>query len=201
MEDLRAVFRQLRAITATSDVGRYIMGRNVYAPFVSEIGQAWELPRAADHLPQWAEHWPRYGLRLIVPLVDHDGQLRSVRARRIVTSNGRPKSMTPTGFATTGLVMAGCRECDWLAGGRDAPPVLVIAEGEIDLLHWGESHLAIGISAGSWSEEYAKKIPHTTLVVVATHADAPGEKYYRDILATLRRGVRVKRWKAMETKL
>ena len=70
---------------------------------------------------------------------------------------------------------------------------VVIAEGEMDHLVWSihaerccDAPIAVfGVSAGSWSQDIANRIPARTPVVVRTHHDASGDKYANTIFETL----------------
>ena len=57
-----------------------------------------------------------------------------------------------------------------------------------------EAPAVLGVTAGGWTEEIAKRIPAGARVILATDQDKAGEKYARSIAATLQ-GYDLRRWK------
>lgn len=194
--------------------------RGLDAPTVAQLDLARALPRGAD-CPLWASKkieerhvgWSQTAYRAIFRLYDHLGLVRSVLARYCGTpAHPRtPKSRAPLGFARRGLVLADPRGRAMLAGERVGERVrVVIAEGEMDHLAWATSARAssddetvcvLGLVSGSWLPEIAARVPDGATVLVATHADKDGEKYAREITATLAArmqsgAVRAERWVA-----
>lgn len=147
--------------------------------------------------PAWATGpsgpWTRTGYRLLVPLYDAHGTMRSAIARDVtgLAPNGR-KSLAPRRYERRGLIMADPRVRAGLAGGR-----VLILEGEIDYLFAAtRSTPSIGIVQGSWTDEHAARVPDGADVVIATDPDDEGEKYAARIGETFRnRRVRVLRWR------
>lgn len=132
-----------------------------------------------DTSPQWARDLDAQGYRLIVPLYDADGVMRSLVARTFAR-NARVKARTPTGFAAKGLAMD--------AGPRDAREVVVV-EGEPDWLTWAamgpEGARVIGVRSGSWSSAWAASLAPMAYVYLRTDLDDAGQKYADDITMTL----------------
>jgi hypothetical protein len=158
---------------------------------------AYALDRTAS-LPRWARYqgrpWTETGHRLLVPMVDAAGELRSVRAIRVVHAD-TPKRLPPSGHRASGLVMASELAVGLLRGTwRPAPDAghlaVRVVEGEPDYL----SALCvatmlptavIGVVSGSWSEDIARRIPSRALVAIQTHDDEAGERYAVEVGASL----------------
>jgi hypothetical protein len=137
--------------------------------------------------------------RLIVPLRDHTGAVRSLKARRVVSGDG-PKSLAPTGFATAGLAFF--ETC-----ATSAPRVWLV-EGEKKFLQLAtrvdaESTAVLGIGSGMYTPELIAQIPANAEVIIATDADPKcqvGAKYATDIanlLTPAQRG-RARLWNSLE---
>jgi len=82
---------------------------------------------------------------------------------------------------------------------------LVVAEGMPDFLSWAitfsdadeAAPAVLGLTAGSWTPDLAGRVPDGTRVILATHADAAGDRYAAAVAATFAgREVEVRRWKA-----
>lgn len=194
-------------VTADDEAGPWCKSRALDPHSVEDWDLARVIPRES-RLPSWARtrlgFWTESGHRLLVPLVDSNGELASIRARAI-SGNGKPaKSVAPTGFSTAGLVFACPLARQLLAGvilDWWAKQSLVISEGEVDWLTWASRHSQesaegpayLGITAGSWTANIASRIPSGSVVHVRTHADAAGRKYASEIARSLvdRCGVQV----------
>lgn len=158
------------------------------------------LPRPCPTLPSWArfrgQSWVGAGYRIILPVYDHQGVERSVRAWRM-TDEGR-KRIAPTGCRMSGLVLADSMMREVLrAGGWPSwnpnPPRFVVVEGEPDFLSWAvrtplyeqPRHAVVGVESGAWCEAIASRIPSGATVVVRTHHDKAGNGYAATIADTL----------------
>jgi hypothetical protein len=155
--------------------------------------------------PPWARFgesdWSRTGHRLIVPLYDFLGEMRSFVARSIERAPAK-KSLGVQGYGRRGLVMAGTYGRAMLSTGAIAHwhrlerLRLTIAEGEIDTLRavatGADDELesdyrpaafraVLGIFAGSFTRDVASRVPSGTTVVIATDADEQGDKYAADV--------------------
>jgi hypothetical protein len=155
-------------------------------------------------LPRWARSrsgsWIESAHRGIAPLFDARGELRSLRARCVRPGDG-PKSLAPSGHSVRGLVLACPPARVMLAhGGRppwweaSRPFVLVVVEGEVDLLSWHQRardartvypHACIGIEAGAWTAGLASRVPDGASVCVWTDGDAAGARYAAEVADTL----------------
>lgn len=152
------------------------------------------LPPSCQSLPPWARYrgrsWLETGHRVVVPMYDATGALRSVRAGRLADADS-PKRLPPTGHRVSGLVMADSMAREVLRAGawpswNHHRPRMVIVEGEPDFLTMATDvpvnagpprYGVIGICAGSLCEEVASRIPQGCIVAVWTHADPAGDKY------------------------
>jgi hypothetical protein len=163
---------------------------------------------------------PRLGFRLVVPSYDHEGTMRSLRLRRTplgkdTRGNAKlrkepksvPKELGLKGRAK-GLVLAngpgihllrhrGQRDETW--GDREL--VVVITEGVPDFLvascEPDEAVRAVfGICGPScWSLEAAARVPFDARVEVATDSDPAGNKYAKEVIASLPERRKVSRWR------
>jgi hypothetical protein len=157
---------------------------------------AYSLDVAAE-LPRWARYhgkpWTEMGYRLLVPVVDATGQLRSVRAVRVKEGES-PKRLPPGGHRAAGLVMANDLALA-LARGTWTPSTdlrfaVRVVEGEPDFLTVLTAPASIatallGIVGGSWSNDFAVRIPRHALCAVQTHDDAAGERYAAEVGSSL----------------
>jgi hypothetical protein len=214
-------------VTECNDVLRYLESRGTDAVEVADRGLAFALPDGVT-LPGWARWrgrpWDALGHRLIVPLVDATGNVRSVLARRVEEGES-PKTLFPAGHVRPGLLMA-CPLArlvlsagalpEWWAA--DAPRLRVnVTEGDSDFLtaavgpakgvRWGDADLyapaTLGIESGSWTSELAARLPVGTHVVIATDNDDAGDRYAATIASALAPLVcsgrlRLGRWRARQ---
>ncbi len=127
-----------------------------------------------------ARSWGETGHLLVLPVYDHDGQMRSVRAWRVLSGDLEdvPRRLPPAGCRASGLVLANT-EAQMLLRGELGPERVVFAEGEPDFLVWATRFEGpvIGILSGSWSPEFAAKIPTGSTLVLRTDRDRAGDAY------------------------
>lgn len=145
--------------------------------------------------PVWARYqgraWIELGNRLVLPVYDAAGALRSVRAR-LVTGGETPKSLPPCRHSTAGLVLANRGAVEMLRAGPEGPRARVlVTEGEPDYLTWA-SRLPAGAWAvlglpgsGAWTADLAARIPAGSEVVIRTDPDAAGDRYAERIVEDL----------------
>jgi hypothetical protein len=190
------------ALSADAEAAAWATSRGLDADRIDAAGLARVI--AADaRLPRWAAYqgapWTATGHRLVVPMRDASGVIRSVRAGRIVDGD-TPKRLPPGGHKATGLVMA-CEIGTAMLLGTLAPREVCLVEGEPDFLTWATRQTAsvvatIGIVSGSWNgwtTSFAERVPRGAEVWIRTDADAAGDKYKREAARTLRwRGCFVK---------
>jgi hypothetical protein len=172
----------------------YLTGRKLDPDAVSQLGLLRVLPTAADvaiTLPRWAHYgalsWQRSGHRMVAPVYDHTGAMRSLRAWRI-EGDAPAKRVPPVGCKATGLLMAN-RPAVQLLRERCSPRRVVVVEGEPDFataaVRWSSTAI-FGVINGGWTEEFANRVPLGSEVIVATHHDEAGEKYAALVTKTVR---------------
>jgi hypothetical protein len=180
-------------VTSDSDVAEYLRGRALDPELVEFKELAKALP-SEGALPRWT--WTRFGswrsagYKLIVPMLDASGVLRSMRCWRVVAGEG-PKRLPPSGHKASELVMADINGARMLRGEFD-PRRIAITEGEPDFLSrslvtndpYGAT---IGIVSGSWTKAFAERIHVGAHVAIRTDNDDAGDRYAREIAMTLRR--------------
>lgn len=158
-----------------------------------------DLARAVQGtLPRWASYqghtWGSTGHRVILPVYDPTGQMRSVRAWQVHKVEG-PKRLPPAGCKAAGLVLANPPALRWLL--EPGPPIaLVIVEGEGDYLaacQTTPSEPVVGVGSGSWTQAAADRVPIGSAVAIHTHHDPAGDRYAAEITKTLAKHVRIKR--------
>lgn len=189
--DVLAVLAACVPVANDAEASAMLAARGIDPEFVDDAELVRVLPRGAS-LPRWASFrgvpWTRTGHRLVLPMFDADGAIRSVRAWRIGASE-TPKRLPPAGHRASGLVLADAFALAMLRG-TYAPRRVLVLEGESDFLaaSVGWRHVLaarIGIVSGSWSEDFAARIPDGADVALWTDDDTPGNKYADDIAATL----------------
>ena len=219
------VLELLRHCIPTADddgVSAYLRSRGVDPVEVDDRRLAMALP-AGVSLPAWARFgahtWTEIGHRLLVPLVDYKGDIRSVVARRVIDGE-TPKALPPKGFGKAGLVWACPFARTLLREGRpewwtsDAPPLRIyVVEGDSDFLtaatgashgiRWSDADeyapAIIGITSGAWTPEIAARIPDGVELVIATDDDDAGDRFAdsiaRSVSARITTGtLRTSRW-------
>jgi Toprim-like len=186
--EFRALWSAGLAVHKDRDCAAYLEHRGIdpHAVYVGDL--SWALPWGM--LPGWASSgglsWARTHHRLIVPLYDAAGVMRSCLARSTERAP-KLKSVAPRGYSRGGLVMAN-RVALHMLRGKARPDLVVIREGEIDFLveATANEHAAVfGVVSGSWSQTFADRLPDAAHVVIATDADDAGDRYAAAIAATL----------------
>lgn len=184
-------------VTDDPEVAGVLAGRGIDPERVASDGaaRALHVETHRSSIPSWAryrgerevsEPWSKTGHRLILPAFDSEGVFRSVRAWR-VSGNDAAKRLPPAGCRASGLVIAN-RNAVKMLRGATMPRMVVICEGEPDALVRSivNPDLAvIGLISGSWSAEFAARVPFGCEVVIRTHRDGAGKKYAQHVIETL----------------
>jgi hypothetical protein len=162
----------------------------------------------------------RLGFRIVVPVFDAEGNMRSLRLRRTNLAKDRfgnpklrkekksePKELGIKG-AARGLVLANGPALELLRGRGQRPDswgdrelAVVITEGVPDFLvascEPDEAVRAVfGICGPScWSLDMAARIPFDARVEVATDSDPQGIKYAAEVIATMPGRRVLSRWR------
>jgi hypothetical protein len=201
--EVTALWAAAGPVDGDAEARAYLEGRGIDPGMVALYDLARVLPRGA-RAPSWARcrgrPWPESGHRLLFPMVDPSGEVRSLRAGLLAApTDDTPKRCAPAGKAMAGLVMA-CPVARWMLATGEAPswfgaqPLdVVIAEGEPDWLTWAASvsdasehpPAVLGVVACAWAEAFAVCIPDGARVIIRTHRDAAGDRYAAEIKRTL----------------
>lgn len=185
-----------------AEVAAWLRSRAVDPAGVEDLDLARALPLGHE-LPRWAcfrgKSWTQGGFRCLVPMFDTAGDLRGLRARRVVGVED-PKSVAPASHTVRGLVMADGLGRTILSRGRrpdlwptNAPLRIIVVEGEPDHLSWATGFAdsdatapaVIGIVAGCWTADLASRVPDGSRVIIRTDHDEAGERYAREICDSL----------------
>ncbi len=200
--EVDALWHSCTPVAEDLDVAAWLISRGSDP----ELVDAGELARALPEdvvTPWWAswqrKPWASLGHRLVVPMRDHLGVIRTVRAGRIVDGE-TPKRLPPGGHRASGVVMADEMATALLTGSR-IPERLVIVEGEPDYLAMATRRhpvptAVLGIVGGSWTVDFAFRFPEgcAVEVVIWTDADKAGDAYAEAIKPWLiQRGCFVRR--------
>jgi hypothetical protein len=205
VSEVRALWDACRPCDADADVATWLRSRAVDPALVDRLGLARALPVGCTG-SRWASYrgeaaspapWAALGYRVIVPMYDAAGELRSMRARYIgPPRDDLPKALPPSGHGCKGLAMAcplgsvmlAVAGWPWWAERR-----VVITEGEPDFLTWAtrgdipRTLAVLGVGgSGQWTEALADRIPDDSIVIIRTDPDDAGDAYAAEIVATLR---------------
>lgn len=200
VEALWAACRPLGGLADDHPTHRYLRSRGLTPTALAALDLVRVLP-GLDPWPSWVPARARGGrYPLVVAMHDAAGRLRSVRFRAAEPAV-QPKTLA-TG-PIVGLVMADPIALALLRGERQADGMawdgtVVVCEGEPDWWTWsahpargpralqtGQTWATVGIVAGAWSAEIARRIPDRARVVVRTHHDPAGHQYAAEIRASL----------------
>jgi hypothetical protein len=190
--EVGAVWSMCRPVVEDEQVAGWLAGRGLDPAAIAQHDLARALPLGKE-LPRWASYrgdraraasWAALGYRLVLPLYDAAGVIRSVRARAVAAiAPGDPKALPPSGHSVQGLLLADVRAAQMLAHGawpERADDRLVFAEGEPDFLTWAmrATVAVVGIAgSGQWTETLAARIPAGTTVILRTDQDDAGDAY------------------------
>ncbi len=197
LAEVEALWALAGPVAADPAAGGHLVGRGLDARTVESMGLARAIPAGAT-LPRWARYrgraWSESGHRLLVPVVDSLGVVRSVRSWR-VEGDAAAKRLPPAGHRATGLALANPRAQRMLAG-PSSPKQVIVVEGEPDFLSaavtWPTRPI-LGVLSGTWSADFAARIPTGSEVIVMTHNDQAGDKYAADIIGTIKTRAVVRR--------
>lgn len=201
--EVAALWRACRPVLDDAEASAMLRARGLSPEAVELHDLARAMPEGCP-LPRWARFagrtWLETGHRLLLPVFDEAGHMRSVRAWRVLEGQ-TPKRLPPAGHKAGGLVLAnalgrmmletGARPEWWPAG---HPFDVVITEGEPDLIAracWYSdadepAPAVLGIAgSGAWSQAIADRIPSGARVFIRTDLDEAGERYAREVARTL----------------
>lgn len=203
--DVRAVLELGGDVAQDAPASAMLRARAIDPDLVDLFQIARVIPCAA-RLPSWAtfrgDPWTVTGHRLVIPVVDAAGVIRSVRAWRVGAGDS-PKRLPPSGHKAAGLVLAD-RTAIAMLRGQAEPELVVVVEGEPDFATWATRFsdsdpnppAVLGVLSGSWTVDHARRIPVGARVVIRTHRDEAGERYALEIARSL--GTRCRLLRATE---
>jgi hypothetical protein len=194
-------------VTEDAEVSVLLAARRIDPEAVARLaaGAALHPLTHASSVPDWARFkgrtpsarsWIATGHRLILPVFDHTGAMRSVRAWLVNGDPGLPKRVPPRGHKASGLVLANVRAQRWLRG-ESSPSTIIVCEGEPDTLARVvrfPRETIIGIGSGSWTEDFAARVPFGATVVIMTHLDPAGDRYADAIAKSVADRALPERW-------
>jgi len=193
LDEVEDLWARSTALADDRAVSERLRRRALSARELDALGQGRVLPRRGS-LPSWARSvgrsWRRHH-RVVVPLFDELGVMRSLHARALNRGLAKTirKGLMPGGFAVRGLVMACPTALNMLRAG-EPPGVLVIAEGVTDFFSWiqdlhhrGRTAAVMGVVSGAFTETIAARIPNGTRVVIGTDHDDAGNEMATKIAA------------------
>lgn len=195
--EVDALWGSAGPVESDPDAWEYLRARGFAPERLDELGLARVVPLSSE-TPPWASYarqsWVKTGHRLLVPMWDHVGAMVTLRGWRIIDGDS-PKRLPPKGHRADGCVMANRLALGMLRG-QVAPLRLEIVEGEPDFLTacLAYQRAVIGINSGSWTPEFARRIPRGTHVILSTHHDEAGERYAERVMETL--GNSVSAWRS-----
>lgn len=214
--EVAALWAAAQPVTSDPEASAYLESRSLEPAVVEERDLARVLPPGV-RLPRWSHGpgglWTNSGHRFVLPMYGATGRLESIRARLLRTPHGDElKALAPRGAQVAGLLLSDALGRQLLAGDIDAVELVRragvwIAEGEPDFLTlstaWSDSAedapAVLGIVSGTWTPQLAARVPNGCTLTLATDADAVGDKYAGEVVATLAArmragGVKVERW-------
>jgi hypothetical protein len=194
-------------VTEDAEVCSLLRARRIDPEAVARLGIAAALHPLTHRssTPAWARFkgrlpsalaWTVSGHRLIIPAFDAAGAMRSVRAWLINGNTELPKRVPPSGCRASGLVLANGRAQRWLRG-ESSPSSIVVVEGEPDFLVRTVAfplETVIGVGSGSWTGDFAARVPYGSTVALMTHLDPAGDRYADAIARTVADRAQVTRW-------
>jgi len=193
--EVASVWQRCASVNSRVDAAEWLTARGFDIDVVALRDLARAIPEGVN-LPAWARYqgrsWFETGHRLVLPVFDHMGTMRSVRAAQVVVNSVGPKRLPPAGHLAAGMVLA--NKTARALFGHGAMADLLVVEGEPDFLSWastvdlaGAPLAVIGIGSGSWTHAFAERVPAGTRVVIRTHQDPAGDKYAADVARSLAR--------------
>lgn len=207
LEEVQALWASsLPVEKADFEAGGYLFRRRAFSFDLEPVLRV--IPKGA-FVPKWAfgekQAWSKEH-RLLIPLFDSEGVMRSFKARKIEGKEPTEtrKSLSPFGFAYSGLVMACNRSQELLKTGNKPfacslgiPLKVLIKEGEIDFLgalrSREEEELILGTGAGLWSDSLAKRLALESedIVRLELDDDEAGRAYAQKIRESLLRNTNI----------
>lgn len=206
LNEVTALWGSCVRVDSVPEVRAWLEAKRIDPTAVADMDLARAIPASA-RLPSWAAFrgmgWHQAGYRIVVPLVDAHGAVRSIRARHVF--GGAPKSLAPSGYQAVGLVFACPLARQVLSSGalpewwpEGTPLRIEVAEGEKKWLMRatlaGDAHelapACIAVESGAWTAEHAARIPDGAEVFVASDPDEAGARYATVIVQSFAERIR-----------
>jgi hypothetical protein len=205
-DEVEALWSACVPVCDVPEVRAWLDSKRIDAISISDADMARALPSSAS-LPRWARtregSWLASNHRLVVPMVDASGVVRSLRARRL--SPGDPKSVAAGLYHCAGLVLACGLARQVLAYGKapewwEGPLRFEVAEGEkkwlLRMFCYSDANerapAFIGVESGSWTAQLAARIPDGSEIFIATDPDETGARYATAIVQTFSERIRAR---------
>lgn len=184
-EDALEFLRQLVPVTNVVGVSEWLAANHIHPATAKGRRLAFALPAGAQ-VPSWAYAWKKNGNRLIVPLYDHMGTLRSFKARAIRPAAPRLKSLAAAKHSERGLVFACERARALLSGSEPSPGRVLVVEGEKKYLQECMDNpgcAVIGLTnQGSFTAALAERFPAGTSFFLMLDPDQGGADHANSFL-------------------
>lgn len=216
LEDVRSLWDSLKPVASDVDAVRLLTERNINPELVDRFDLARVIPRGCP-LPTWAAGKPREGdligrtwyengHRLLIPLCDSVGTMRSLKARSVFF-NPAKKTLNPLGYGTRGLCLLPLFERHRLEADPNVvryrqslpPGRWVVCEGDMDYLTWAtrlvqnldDPTFLVGIYSGAFSLAWAQALvgnepARPPAFYIRIHHDKAGEDYTHKIGSLIR---------------
>lgn len=200
--EVAAFWEACRAVSLTSDAGRYLASRGLMGPGLHGVDpMRWAdvVREAPGALPSPVDWWTGAWLRrwpLVFPAFDGHGRLASIQARAVDRS-AEPKTRWPYRRNASGLLFADVMGVGFLRNRTEGVSVdgleaVVVAEGATDTLKLArvveaaDATLAVlGYVAGSRKALEQVGWPVTLPCIVATDDDEVGDRYADEVRQAL----------------
>jgi hypothetical protein len=205
LNEVMAFYTAGRPISEDAEVVAYLEDRyQDHAERLVALLDHLDLARVIPDTPApWARifgrTWQQQGFRLMFPLVDATGQMRSMRVRRTTLGPSElPKALPPVGYGCRGLVLACDRAVALLR--RDIPADwpegllhrVTLVEGETDWM----THLIlrktptdpalIALYSGAWLPDHSAALPQGSILTIRTDNDEAGHRYAEGVVRASR---------------
>ena len=206
LNEVMALYNAGRPISEDAEVVAYLEDRyqdhgERLIAILAHLNLARAIPAAPA--PRRARHFRQPGqqtvFRLMFPLVDASGHMRSMRVRRATLGPSvLPKALPPVGYGCRGLVLACDRGAALLR--REIPAAwpdgilhrVTIVEGETDWM----THLVlrktptdpaiIALYSGAWLPDHSAALPQGTILNIRTDHDEAGHRYAEGVVRASR---------------
>lgn len=180
---------KLNQLAQDDNVLAFLKSRGLNLDALARTGVARVTPHRRDY--EWPRWWPggrSMMWRLIVPAFDTNGTFCSLHGRAVISTNGAPKTLWPSGFQAGGLFMPNRHAVKMMKGDSKGIESVLFVEGLTDFLkvvseaERESMRVAVfGGTSGSFRSAGKINIPDEIDVYVGTDPDAKGDEYAQTI--------------------